>query len=262
MYLRADHAESSIPVLRQLIHDYPLGVVTTAITADGFPLIQSTHIPLILKVDDETSDTELGHLTGHMAKANPHAKAMLAEAAQAAQSADAKSDGIYELKAEVLVVFISSIQHYVTPKFYVETKPSTAKVVPTWNYATAQARGRATIYFGQSEAATNFLTKQLDDLSEFAEREIMNYSGEGARPSPWKVADAPPKYVDILRRNIIGIDIKLDTLEGKFKMSQEMRAGDRAGILEGFRGLGSELGENMAALVEERAAKKEAAKVV
>ncbi|CAK7226948.1 hypothetical protein SBRCBS47491_006401 [Sporothrix bragantina] len=262
MYLRKDHAEPSLVALRQLIRDNPLGQMTTAIAIDGFPLLQSSHIPFVLEVDDETSETDPGRLIAHMAKANPQAKAMHAAGVVAA-GVEENSPGVFALDSEVLVTFTSDVQHYVTPQFYTETKPSTAKVVPTWNYATAHVRGRATLYVGggpvggaRTHPETNeFLAYQLDALSDYSEKVIMGYDAK-----PWKVADAPAAYLDIMRRNIVGLRIDIDVLEGKFKMSQEMSEGDRAGVIGGFKGLGSEAGTAMAALVADKDAAVKAAK--
>ncbi|WP_254554525.1 FMN-binding negative transcriptional regulator, partial [Salmonella enterica] len=82
------------------------------------------------------------------------------------------------------------------PKFYTETKPTTAKVVPTWNYAAVQAYGRARIFYESKTPETqNFLGKQIDDLSRHGETAIMGYTGKGDRPGPWKVTDAPERYI-------------------------------------------------------------------
>jgi transcriptional regulator len=166
------------------------------------------------------------------------------------------------LTEEVLVLFTPPSNHYVTPKFYSETKPATGKVVPTWNYAAVQAYGRARIYFDtKSEEASEFLSKQISDLSEHAETSVMGYTGPAnSRPSSWKVTDAPDRYIDLLKKAIIGIEIDIDRLEGKFKMSQEMGAGDQQGVVAGFKNLGTEVGDEVAKLVQTRAELKEKAK--
>jgi transcriptional regulator len=180
---------------------------------------------------------------------NPQSKAMIEETQRRSTTCEAQY-----LDEEVLVLFTAAANHYVTPKFYVETKPQTGKVVPTWNYAAAQAYGLAKIYFdSKSEETVAFLSKQVHDLSQHAEVGQMGYSGENGRKSAWKVSDAPERYIELLRKNIIGIEIELTRLEGKFKMSQEMGSGDVNGIVEGFEGLGSEVGRDMARLVTERA---------
>ncbi len=251
MYLREAHVEHSIPALRQLIRDNPLGILTSAIPSPTYPLLQSSHIPFLLDVDDDSSATELGRLRGHLARQNPHSKAMI-EALLASSSSF--------LSDEVLVLFTSPVQHYVTPKFYVETKPVTGKVVPTWNYAAAQVYGRAKVYFDSHDDETAaFLARQIDDLSTMAERDIMYHTGEQGRPAPWRVADAPEGYIGLMRKNIVGIEIVVERLEGKFKMSQELKEGDRDGVVHGFRALGSDIGNDMAELVKTRSELKKAA---
>lgn len=148
-----------------------------------------------------------------------------------------------------------------TPKFYTETKPTTAKVVPTWNYAAVQIYGKATIYADSKGSETSaFLSQQIEDLSAHAETTVMDYTGRGDRPGPWKVGDAPEKYIELMKKNIIGIEIEVEKLEGKFKMSQEMRLEDREGVEKGFGALGSDVGKSMAEMVKERSDLKEASK--
>ena len=254
MYLRAIHADATTPMLRQLIRDNPLGILTTAIPSETYPLMQSTHIPFLLDVDDEDSETEFGTLRCHLARQNPHSKAII----EALQSQSDSSTSSRVLEQEVMVLFNSPVHHYVTPQFYTETKPSSGKVVPTWNYAAAQAYGRARVFYdAKADETAAFLSRQIDDLSRYAERSIMGYTGADDKPEAWKVADAPPQYIQMMQKNIVGIEITIDRLEGKFKMSQESQKGDREGVIQGFEGLGSEIGHKMADLVRERAELKE-----
>ncbi|EXK76870.1 transcriptional regulator [Fusarium oxysporum f. sp. raphani 54005] len=252
MILPSAHAETRIPALQQLIRDNALGVLTTAIPSETHPHIQVSHIPFILDVEDEESTTELGVLRGHIARQNPQSKAVI----EALERDGSKTN---VLDQEVLVLFTATPHHYVTPKFYTETKPTTAKVVPTWNYAAVQAYGRATIYHdSKCETSSKFLSKQLDDLSEHTETSIMNYTGKGDRPGPWKMSDAPERYIELMKKNIIGIEIRIHRLEGKFKMSQEMRKGDRDGVVRGFRSIESDACQVLASMVQERSDLKEA----
>jgi len=251
MYLRAVHAEHHIPTLRQFIHENPLGLLITALQSSTFPTIQCTHLPWLLDVNDDTSENELGTLRGHLAKPNPHSKAMT-EAVQAMSPSNGR------LSEEVSVVFNGPVHHYVTPKFYTETKPSTGKVVPTWNYSAVQAYGTATIFFDSKAPQTAaFLQKQISDLSRHAETTVMGFTG-GDRPEPWEVVDAPERFVDLLRKNILGIEIEITRLEGKFKMSQELGKADREGVIRGFESLGTDEGSMVATTVEQRGAMKDA----
>lgn len=254
MHLRDVHADATIPMLRELIRENPLGILTTAISSSTYPLIQSSHIPFVLDVQDESSETELGVLRCHIARQNPQAKAII----DSLESGPQGNAGC--LEQEVLILFNSPIHHYVTPKFYTETKPDSGKVVPTWNYAAAQAYGRARVYYdSKSDESNDFLSKQIHDLSQYAETSIMGYTGVD-KPGPWKVTDAPENYVELLRKNIIGIEISIERLEGKFKMSQELRKGDREGVIKGFGRLQGEIGAQMSGLVKERGDLKDAKK--
>jgi transcriptional regulator len=259
MYLRSGHAETSIPILRDLIRSNPLGVLTTAIPSSTQPLIQATHLPWVLDVQDESSETELGVLRGHLARQNPQSKTMIESVSSSSSSSGSADANV--LEQDVLVLFTAAPAHYVTPKFYTETKPSTGKVVPTWNYAAVQVYGKAKIFYdSHADETAEFLMRQISDLSDHAETSVMDYTGQNGRPSQWKVTDAPDRYIELLRKNIIGIEITISKLEGKFKMSQEMRKGDRDGVVAGFAALGTETAKAVSEIVKERSEQVEAAK--
>ncbi|TFY80302.1 hypothetical protein EWM64_g3710 [Hericium alpestre] len=245
MYLRAVHAEHHLPTLRAFIRDNPLGIFTTAIDSPSFPFLQSSHIPWLLDVQDDDSETELGVLRGHMARANPQAKAIIEHLKSTTSTTD---DGHPQpLTRDVMILFNGPAHHYVTPKFYTSTKPTTGKVVPTWNYAAVQVYGRATVYFDSKAHATDaFLSKQVADLSRHAETAIMKYE------RAWEVGDAPEKYIEALTKAIVGVEVEIKDISGKWKMSQEMAAGDREGVVEGFEKMGSEEGFKIAETVRER----------
>ncbi|KAJ9659870.1 hypothetical protein H2201_007128 [Coniosporium apollinis] len=254
MYLRAVHAELNIDLLRDFIRDNPLGILVTALQSPNFPTIQCSHIPWVLDAINEDKDTELGKLRGHLARANPHSKALVE-----AVKSSTHSNG--SLEQEVSVLFTGPTHSYVTPKFYIKSKPATGKVVPTWNYSAVQAYGRAKILFdSRNPDTTLFLQKQINDLTGHSEEHIMHYTG-GENLSAWKVSDAPATYIDQLKKAIIGIEIDIHRLEGKFKMSQEMGEEDREGVVKGFESLKTENGLKMARLVEERGAMKNAKSV-
>ncbi|EXM14732.1 Transcriptional regulator PAI 2-type [Fusarium oxysporum f. sp. vasinfectum] len=241
MYIRAAHAEADLRVLRRLIHENPLGMLTTGIKSPTYSFLQSSHIPFLLDVKDESSETELGKLRGHLARQNPQSKIMMEHCSSSPSLNNFLED-------EVLVIFTRSAHHYVTPKFYTESKPATGKVVPTWNYAAAQVYGKARIYYENNQETSRFLGTAISDLTNHNETKIMGYTG-GDRPSQWKVTDAPERFIDLLKRNIIGIEIEVTKLEGKFKMSQEMAKGDRQGVIEGFENLQTEVGNEVAEVV-------------
>ncbi|KAF5355484.1 hypothetical protein D9758_006358 [Tetrapyrgos nigripes] len=247
MYLRAVYAEQDIPTLRAFIRQNPLGILTTAIQSSSLSdhFIQSSHLPFLLDVSDDESPTELGKLRAHMARANPQAKAMIADLTRA------DSTSLKTLSKEVLILFNGPVHHYVTPKFYKETKPTTGKVAPTWNYAAVQVYGRATIYHDTHDDETDaFISRAISDLTLFSER---TQTGRGVEHGePWVVEDAPEKFVGLLKKAIVGIEIEITDIDGKWKMSQEMKGGDHEGVIEGFEAMESEVGKAMADIVRER----------
>lgn len=236
MYLRPIHTEHDIPTLRSLIADVRLGILITAIHSEAYPLLQSTHIPWTLHLDESESETELGTLKGHMAKQNPQAKVLVEHA---------HADTGWETEEDVMVLFTSPEDHYISPQYYTATKPLTGKVVPTWNYASVTAYGRARIYTSANPDTTAFLEQQMHQLTHECE------TSEPSLQNEWKVADAPDAYLDALRKAVIGIEIKIDRLEGKWKMSQETGQADRKGVVEGLGKAGAK-GEAVARLVKER----------
>ncbi|KIW27514.1 uncharacterized protein PV07_07247 [Cladophialophora immunda] len=266
MYLRAVHAELHTPALRQFIRENPLGLLITSLSSPNFPTIQCTHIPWVLDVEDDSSETELGRLRGHLARQNPHSKALIEAAQQHQQHQQQQStsdkgtpppSGLQSLKEEVSVIFNGPAHHYVTPKFYVDTKPATGKVVPTWNYSAVQVYGTATVHYDTHlEGTGKFLQRQISDLSSHAETTIMGYE------RPWSVKDAPERYIELLRKNIIGIEIEVTRLEGKYKMSQELGNADRQGVVKGFAALNTQVGDLVAKTVEERGTLKDSLKAV
>ncbi|MDB5510541.1 MAG: FMN-binding negative transcriptional regulator [Enterovirga sp.] len=170
--------------------------------------------PIPFLIDPEAS--EHGTLRCHLARANPQWRDLA--------SVD-----------ECLVVF-QGPQDYVTPSWYA-TKRETGKVVPTWNYATVHAWGRPSV---THEAG--WLRRQLDDLTLLR---------EGGRPVPWQVGDAPADFVAAQIRGIVGVEIPIGRIEGKWKVSQNRPEADRAGVHAGLAAAG-ESASAMAALVAER----------
>ncbi len=158
--------------------------------------------------------SKLGTLRAHMARANPQWRDLAAS-------------------PEALVVF-QGPDHYVTPSWY-PTKQETHKVVPTWNYVLVQARGRARVI--EDDA---WLARQIAELTA---------RQEAGRPAPWAVADAPADFVALQRQAIIGVEIEIEDLHGKWKTSQNRSAADRAGVAEGLEALGDDEAAAMAALV-------------
>jgi len=98
-------------------------------------------------------------------------------------------------------------------------------VVPTWNYVVVEARGIACAIEDR-----DWLLKLVRDLTEVHEQE---------RENAWHVDDAPPDYIEKMLNGIVGFEISVRSLEGKWKMNQNRSAEDRAGVVEGLRRAGS-----------------------
>ncbi len=182
-----------------------------AVVSSGPDGLAATHIPLLLDAREDAPVV----LRGHMARANPQWRA-LANA------------------AEVLTIFAGP-HHYISPSWY-QTKQETGKVVPTWNYAVVHAYGTACVHEDRE-----WLLAHLNELTDFHEQGFAE---------PWSVADAPADYVDNMTRAIVGIEIEVRRLEGKWKMSQNRPEADREGILEGLNALRDDSAAMVAKIVE------------
>ncbi|HZP77620.1 MAG TPA: FMN-binding negative transcriptional regulator [Pseudolabrys sp.] len=141
---------------------------------------------------------------------------------------------------EALVVF-QGVERYITPSWYV-TKRETGKVVPTWNYAVVQAYGRITVRDDH-----DWLAQQIRELT---------MSQEQQRAQPWAVEDAPSPFVDAQIRAIVGLEIPLARIEGKWKVSQNRPERDRATVIDGLNAEADEVSQAMAELVAARAPAK------
>jgi transcriptional regulator len=135
--------------------------------------------------------------------------------------------------AEALVVF-QSVERYVTPSWY-ETKVETGKVVPTWNYVVVQARGTVRV-----DDSAEWLRDQIDALTDQQEASVGSH---------WKVGDAPEPFVAAQMRGIVGVEISVTELTGKFKLSQNRNEADKRGVAKGLDALVSEEATTMSELV-------------
>ena len=285
MHLRSEHAVRDLPTLHAFIHAHPLGILTTSLSSENYPTLQCSHIPWVLDTESteqpessngisnaESHPPFLGVMRGHIARANPQSKAMVEAVTQLdTQTPDLtpiQGYGRNKVPDEILIVFTSPVDHYITPHFYTESRPATGKVAPTWNYAAVQVYGRATIYHDAKDEATGlFLNQQLFDLARLGEEGIMGFQdetettttmhghdsqdvGDASLPSPWKLADAPAEYISALKRNIVGIHVDITRIEGRFKVSQERPVNDRRGVVEGLERMQTVRAQSMAEFVK------------
>jgi transcriptional regulator len=177
--------------------------------------LEANHIPL--EVDPDPAP--FGTLRGHIARANPLWR-------------DSARD------TEALVLF-QGPGTYISPAWYA-TKQETGKVVPTWNYAVVHAHGP--VRFIDDRAWLRAFVEQLTNRHE------------AARPEPWRITDAPADFIDKQLGAIIGLEIPITRLVGKWKVSQNRPPQDREGAVEGLSREGGDAGAAMARLIRESVA--------
>jgi transcriptional regulator len=186
--------------------------LATLVTATAEGLV-ATHLPLVL---DRTRG-EQGTLQGHLARANP----------QWTRSREGD---------EALVIF-SGHDAYVSPAYY-PSKARDGRVVPTWNYVAVHAYGP--LRFVSEPAA---LRRHLESLTA---------RHEAGRPRPWSVDDPPEGYVDRMLGAIVGVEIEIARLEGKWKMSQNRSDEDIDGVVAGLGTSGDPREREVAKIVSAR----------
>jgi transcriptional regulator len=121
--------------------------------------------------------------------------------------------------AEVLLIF-QGPDGYISPNWY-PSKHETGREVPTWNYAVAHVHGRLRVI---DEAI--WLRRLLETLTDHH---------EASQPQPWKITDAPEDHIEKSLRAIVGLEITIERIEGKFKLSQNHPEANRLGVIEGLR---------------------------
>jgi transcriptional regulator len=173
--------------------------------------LEANHIPLHLI----NTPAPFGTLRGHVARANP-----------------LWSDFAKDVK--VLAIFHGP-DSYITPSWYA-TKQETGQVVPTWNYTVVHAYGSLRVI---DDAA--WIRAQLEALTDHNEA---NFS------KPWSIADAPHEFTEKLIGAIVGIEIIITKLSGKWKVSQNQPAPNQTGVIAGLRNSGQRDANAMAVLVE------------
>ncbi len=182
------------------------------ITLDAGGALQANTIPFVI----DASPHGPGVLRAHVARANPVWR-------------DTR------IETPVLVMF-QGPQGYISPSWY-PSKRANGKVVPTWNYTLVQARGTL---------------RAIDDaawLRAFVERLTNRFEATSA--VPWQVSDAPADFIEQMLRAIVGIEIELTSLVGKWKLSQNRGAADREGVVAGLQELAEREGDASAAAMAE-----------
>lgn len=174
--------------------------------------INANHVPLLWSAGPDP----FGTLRGHVARANPM-----------------WNDRVPD--AEALAIF-QGADGYISPSWY-PTKREHGQVVPTWNYAVVHAYGMLRVI---EDAAW------LRDLLE-----ALVSRHEASSSAPWSMADAPQEYIERMIGSIVGFEIVISRLIGKWKVSQNQPAQNRAGVVDALLRRGDAEAIWMAALVEE-----------
>lgn len=156
----------------------------------------ANHVPVLLRAHEGV----FGTLVAHVARANPVWNTT-------------------DLSVQVLLIF-QGPQAYISPNWY-PTKQQHGKVVPTWNYAVVHARG----------------TLQVHDDAQWVRTQVTELTAqqESVFTKPWAVDDAPRDYTDTMLKALVGIEIPVTTLQGKWKVSQNQSAINRQGVSLGLQ---------------------------
>jgi transcriptional regulator len=174
--------------------------------------LEANHIPLELHPDP----APFGTLRGHIARANPLWRELSSD-------------------ANALVIF-QGANRYISPAWYA-TKEETGKVVPTWNYAVVHAHGPLKVI------------EDRDWLRQLVGRLTDHH--ESSRSKPWSVSDAPEEYIEKTLESIVGLEMPIARLVGKWKVSQNRPAKDQSGVIENLLKEDDESSKAMADLVRQ-----------
>lgn len=176
------------------------------------------HIPFLV----EPAQGRYGTLIGHVARTNPVWKTFSREAAS--------------------VVIFQGPQSYITPAWY-PTRQAHGKAVPTWNYAVVHAHG-----VPRAIEDRDWLLERVTQLTDLQ---------ESKRAAPWRVSDAPLDYIDTMLKAIVGIEIPISAIVGKWKTSQNRPLPDKLEVIAGLHERGDENSREMAALVQRHVTDKD-----
>jgi transcriptional regulator len=199
MLYRPDHfKEDRLPVLHEAIRKIGFGTLITLCSIEGEDRdrIVASHVPMLL----DPSRGAFGTLRGHLAKPNGQWK-----------WSSKTIDG--------LATFLGP-DAYISPSMY-PTKKETGRVVPTWNYIAVHAYGKP-VFFDDVEWLRELVTS-------------LTNVHESKREEPWAVTDAPESYVNDMLKGIVGFEMPIEQIDGKWKLSQNKTLEDRQGVVEAMQ---------------------------
>jgi transcriptional regulator len=182
------------------------------LVASGADGLEVNHVPMLLS----PAEGEFGTLRCHVARANPVWKLF--------------SGGI-----DAVAVF-QGPDAYISPSWY-PSKREHGKAVPTWNYAVVHAHGRP-----------RFIDDAAWLLAHVTEMSVLQ---ESRQAKPWKVADAPPDFIDSMVKAIVGIEMPVTKLSGKWKLSQNRPEVDKVAVIETLAARGDDASRAMAEWIKQ-----------
>jgi len=197
-----------------VLHDAIRQIGFASLVTCGEGGIDANHLPMLVSPEP----APFGTLHGHVARANP-------------QWEFARHGG------NALAIFLGP-NAYITPSWY-PTKQQTGKVVPTWNYLAIHAYGEISFFHDREQ-----LRIHVGKLTE---------AHEASRTSPWAVTDAPTDYLDKMLGAIVGFNLVITRLEGKWKMSQNRSPEDVVGVRDGLAHDGAPRQKSVADIMEKSA---------
>lgn len=184
--------------------------LATVIVNDSSGL-SADHLPLSVKSRDSSGTL----LVGHVARSNPLWQKAVA--------------GV-----ECLVIFHGR-QHYISPNWYA-SKAETGKAVPTWNYEVVHVQG-------MMHAVDDPIWKR-NMLSELIAQH------ESGQPKPWRMSDSPDEYINRMIQAVVGIQIEIVSMVGKFKINQNQPAANRKSVVEALKASGDASSMEMANAIQ------------
>ena len=195
----------------EVLHELMRAHPLSALVTGSAAGFDANHLPLVVHAEPEP----YGTLRGHISRANPFWRELTAE-------------------LPALAIF-QGPESFITPSWY-PTKRETGKVVPTWNSVVVHAHG---------------VLRAMDDRVWLrAHLEELTHQHEGPRALPWMLTDAPADYIEQMMNAIVGFELRIERLVGKWKVSQNRSAADRTGVIDGLSQEGGEAAAVMAKLVD------------
>jgi transcriptional regulator len=187
-----------------VMHELIRAFPLATIVTHGPNGFDANHVPLHL----DATVGQFGCLRGHIARANPLSKGAT-------------------VHHDILIIF-QGFESYISPSNYA-TKAEHGKVVPTWNYTAVHAYGALNLI-----DEPDWIMSQLKTLTATHEKNL---------PQPWAVNDAPADYIEKMLGAIVGIEIPIDRLFGKWKVSQNQPAANQASLISALEKSGNPMAD-------------------